>query len=566
MTNFTIGDYLVLRLKQIGVKHIFGVAGDYNMEFLDHIVNQPDIELVTTCNELNAAYAADGYGRINGIAALVTTFGVGELSAINGIAGAYAEHVPVVAITGSPSTKIQVTKALVHHTLGTGDFSMFARMYEKVTAAQAYLTPENATAEIDRVLGVCLQKKLPVYISLPMDVATQEVAAPTEPFMPPAFKSDSATLASAVDASVSMLENASKPVILADVGVDRYHLQEELRSLLSATGYPYATMTMGKGLLEETHPQFIGIYNGAISKEYVRSRIEEADCVLSIGVLMTDFNTGKFSAKLDPSRTIEVHGQYLKIKDAAYNNVAMQDLLRALSKRLIKRDALTLDLKPAKENLDAGFITEFQPNSTAAITQKRFWYRLAQFLKEDDIVIAETGVCLFGGAVIPLPKGTTFVGQVLWGSIGYSVGSALGCALAKPTVRGASPIGEGIASQERRSILLVGDGSFQMTAQELSTMLRYDLKPIIILINNDGYTIERDIHGEKMPYNDIQPWKYHKLHEVFGNNGWGVKVSTESEFELALQHAEQSRDKLAFIEVVTDKMDSPEVLLKMLQK
>ncbi|KYC35420.1 indolepyruvate decarboxylase [Scytonema hofmannii PCC 7110] len=558
MTNFTVGDYLVLRLKQIGVKHIFGVAGDYNMEFLDHIVNQSGIELVTTCNELNASYAADGYGRINGIAAVVTTFGVGELSAINGIAGAYAEHVPVVAMTGAPSTKIQSQRSLVHHTLGTGDFSIFAQMYEKVTAAQAYLTVENATAEIDRVLGVCLLKKLPVYISLPMDVALTEVTAQSDPFIPPVFKSDRATLAEAIDASVTMLEKAVKPVILADVGVDRYRLHEELRSLLATTGYPYATMTMGKGLLEETHPQFIGIYNGAISDDYVRRRIEEADCVLSIGVLMTDFNTGKFSAQLDPGRTIEVHGQYLKIKRAMYNNVAMQDFLPALSKRLLKRNAETLDLKPKKENLDTGFTTPFQPNSTAAITQQRFWYRFAQFLQEDDIVVAETGTSLFGSAVIPLPKGTTFVGQVLWGSIGYSVGSALGCALAKPT--------EGIAAPQRRSILLVGDGSFQMTAQELSTMLRYDLKPIIFLINNDGYTIERDIHGERMLYNEIQPWKYHKLHEVFGNNGWSAKVGTESELELALQQVEQNRDKLAFIEVVMDKMDNPEILLKMLQK
>jgi len=551
MTNCTIGDYLVLRLQQIGVKHIFGVPGDYNMEFLDQIVNQSGMEWIGTCNELNAAYAADGYGRINGIAALATTFGVGELSAINGIAGAYAEHVPVVAITGSPATKIQKTGALVHHTFGTGDFSMFARMYEKVTAAQAYLTLENATAEIDRVLGICLLKKLPVYISIPMDVTLQEVPAPTEPLIPPVFESDLATLAEAVDASVSILDKAEKPVILADLGVDRYRLHQELRSLLAATGYPYATMTMGKGLLEETHPQFIGIYNGAISEDYVRRRVEEADCVLSIGALMTDFNTGKFSAKLDPSRTIEVHGQYLKIKHAVYNNVAMQDFLPALSKQLKHRDRKTLSLKSAQENLDAGFITPFQPNSTVAITQQRFWYRLAHFLKEDDIVVAETGVCLFGASVIPLPKGTTFVGQVLWGSIGYSVGSLLGCAIAAP---------------QRRSILLVGDGSFQMTAQELSTILRYDLKPIILLINNDGYTIERDIHGATMPYNDIQQWNYHKLHEIFANNGWGIKVSSEEELESALQKAEQCRDKLVFIEVVMDKMDSPEILLKMLHK
>jgi TPP-dependent 2-oxoacid decarboxylase len=545
----TVSDYLVLRLKQIGVKHIFGVAGDYNMGFLDYVVNQEGIELVTTCNELNAAYAADGYSRVNSIAALVTTFGVGELSAMNGIAGAYAEHVPVVTITGSPSTQIQSSGALVHHMSKTGDFSMFARMYEQTTAAQTCLTPENAAAEIDRVLGVCLLHKLPVYISLPTDVAEAQVTEPSASFVMPAFQSDPTALNEAVNASVSLLDRASKPVIIADVEVDRYRLQGELRSLLEATGYPYATMNMGKGVLEETHPQFIGIYNGAASDDYVRNRIEAADCVLSLGALMSDLNTGMFSAKLDPSRTIEVHGQSLKMKSALYSPVAMQDFLPALSKRLKHRDAATLDLKPQQEHLNAGFTTSFQPDSTAAIAQQRFWYRLAQFLKADDIVAAESGTCFFGSAVIPLPRGTTFIGQTLWASIGYAVGAALGCAIAAP---------------QRRTILLVGDGAFQMTAQELSTMLRHDLKPIIILLNNDGYTSERGIHGELMPYNDIQRWHYHKLHEVFGSNGWGVKVTTETELEAALQHAEQNRDKLSFIEVVMDKMDCPENFLKLL--
>ncbi|MGF2035591.1 MAG: alpha-keto acid decarboxylase family protein [Nostoc sp. CmiVER01] len=558
MAKFTVSDYLLLRLEQIGIKHIFGVAGDYNMEFLDYIVNHNSIELIPTCNELNASYAADGYGRLNGIAALVTTFGVGELSAINGVAGAYAEHVPVVAITGAPATKIQALGSLVHHTLGTGDFSIFARMYQQVTVAQAYLTNENAATEIDRVLGICLLKKLPVYISIPMDVALNEVSAPSENFIPPVFQSDGATIAEIVDVSVNILEKASQPIILADIGVARYHLHEQLRELLTATGYPYATMNMGKGLLEETHPQFIGIYNGAASQESVRKRIEQADCVLTIGALMTDFNTGKFSAKLDPSQTIEVHGHYVKVKHALYNNVAMADVLSALSQRLQRRDPQTLNFKSAAENLDAGFIMPMEGGSSAPITQQYFWHRFAHFLQEDDIIVAETGTCLFGVSIVPLPKGATFVGQVLWGSIGYSVGSLLGCALAKPTA--------GIAASQRRSILLVGDGSFQMTAQELSTILRYNLKPIIFLINNDGYTIERDIHGERMPYNDIQPWNYHQLPKVFAGNGWGIKVSTESQLDKALQTAQQNRDQLAFIEVVMDKMDSPEVLLKMLQQ
>jgi len=210
-----------------------------------------------------------------------------------------------------------------------------------------------------------------------------------------------------------------------------------------------------------------------------------------------------------------------------------------------------MDIKPVQENLNAGFTTSFQPNSSAPIKLEQFWQRLAHFFKENDIVVADIGVSFFGALLVPFPKGTTFVGQLLWASIGYSLGAVLGCAIAAP---------------QRRSILFIGDGSFQMTAQELSTLLRYDLKPIIFLINNDGYTIERDIHGEKMPYNDIQRWNYHKLHEVFGDNGWGIKASTESELDSALQQAEQNRDSLAFIEVVMDKMDNPENLLKLLQQ
>ncbi len=549
-TKLTVGNYLLLRLRQVGIKHIFGVPGDYNMEFLDSIVTIDGIDWVGNCNELNAAYAADGYARMNGVAALVTTFGVGELSAMNGIAGAYAEYVPVVAITGSPAIKKQSSGALLHHTLGTGDFTMFAQMFEKITVAQAYLTAENATTEIDRVLHTCLLKKQPVYISLPTDVALAEVTVPSSEFVPLVAESDRATLDEALDVSVKMLESAEKPVILADIGVDRYRLHHELRDLLAATGYPYATMSMGKALLEETHPQYIGIYNGAVSDNDVRKRIEAADCVLSIGTYLTDFNTGKFSAQLDPSRTIEVHGEYLKIKRALYNNVAMQGFLPALSKRLKHRDAISLNIKPVKESLPTGFTTPFQAHSSP-IKQERFWQRIAHFLQEDDIIVADIGVAFFGALLVPFPKGSTFVGQLLWASIGYSLGAVLGCAIAAPN---------------RRSILFIGDGSFQMTAQELSTLLRYDLKPIIFLINNDGYTIERDIHGEKMPYNDIQRWNYHKLPEVFGNNSWSVKVGTESELETALQQVEQNRDKLTFIEVVMEKMDNPENLLKLLQQ
>lgn len=545
MVRVTIGEYLLHRLRELGVRHIFGVPGDYNLGFLDHIEADPDLAWIGTCNELNAAYAADGYARIAGAGALVTTFGVGELSALNGVAGSFAEYVPVVAITGAPSTAVQGSGAMMHHTLGTGDFAVFARMYEQVTTAQAHLTQDNAAAEIDRVLGVCLRRKQPVYISLPADIAAAKIEAPRAPLPPSEYSSDPDALEEAVAAAVEFLEGAERPAVLADVGVDRYRQQGSLRRLLQATGYPWATMTMGKGVLEETNPQFIGLYDGALSDAYVRGRIEEADCILTIGTLLTDFNTGGFSAKLDPGRTIEVRGATLKIRRALYHQVAMRDVLPALASRLRHRPSAELDIRPAAQSLDPGFLEPFVPQAGAPITQRRFWHRLSRFLREGDVVLAEAGTALFGAVVMPLPPGVSFVSQLLWASIGYTLGATVGAAMAAPS---------------RRCVLLIGDGALQFTVQELSTALRHGIAPMVFVLDNGGYTVERIIRGPAQAYNDVQPWNYHRLPEVLGESGLGMRATSEDELEKALQQAEQHEDRLRILSVVMDRMDCPDLL------
>ena len=549
MTRVTIGEYLLNRLAELGVGHVFGLPGDYNLGFLDQVMAHPDIAWIGTCNELNAAYAADGYGRIQGLAALATTFGVGELSAINGIAGAFAEYVPVVAITGAPATATQGTGALVHHTLGTGDFTVFGRMYERVTAAQAYLTTENAAAEIDRVLTVCLMRKQPVYISLPADVASAGVPAPAVPLTRPSYRSDPSALAEAIEASVEMLEAAQNPAILADVGVDRYRLHGAFRSLLEATGYPYATMTMGKGLLEETHPQFIGLYGGALGdpvrapadrRRRLRPDDRRADDRLQHRRLLG--NPRSRPLDRDPRLLPEDQARPLRGGGDARRPAGAGGAAAAAP-------PTSLDLRPASARLDPGFNRPFVVDADMPITQRRFWHRLSGFLEEGDIVLAEAGTALFGAAEMPLPAGATFICQLLWASIGYTLGALLGT---------------GFAAAERRSILVIGDGALQLTAQELSTMLRHGLTPVIFVINNDGYTVERVIHGAEQAYNDVQPWSYHRLTDVLGGqSGLGVRVTTEGELEAALAHAAQVRDRLVLIEVVMDRMDCPDLLRKL---
>jgi pyruvate decarboxylase/indolepyruvate decarboxylase len=547
MHRVTVGEYLLHRLGEVGLRHAFGVPGDYNLSFLDQVEADTRIAWIGCCNELNAAYAADGYARMAGLGAVATTFGVGELSAINGVAGSFAEYVPVVAITGAPSLAVQGSGAMMHHTLGTGDFSVFARMYERVTAAQAFLTRENAAAEIDRVLTICLRRKQPVYISLPADVASASIEAPDAPLPAWDYSSDPEALAEAVDATVAFLNAAERPVVLADVGVTRYRMQDALRRLLDATGYPWATMIMGKGLLEETHPRYIGLYNGAMSDPYVRARIEEADGILTIGTLLSDFNTGGFSAKLDPARTIQVRGATLRIRRALYEKVAMRDVLPLLSQRLRRRDDSRSDVEQAGARLDHGFIAPFVAEAGAPITQRRFWHRLSRFIGADDVVLAEAGTALFGAATMPLPPGATFISQLLWASIGYTLGAMLGTSLAAPL---------------RRSVLLIGDGAMQFTVQELSTALRLGTAPVVFVLNNNGYTVERVIRGPTQAYNDIQPWHHHRIAEVFGGDAIGLRVATEDELEQALSEATQCRNRMTVIDAVMDKMDCPDLLQK----
>ncbi|MDO9106723.1 MAG: thiamine pyrophosphate-binding protein [Methylovulum sp.] len=539
-SDITVADYLIFRLKEIGVDHLFGVPGDFVLGFFNQVLKS-DLAYVGTCNELNAAYAADGYARIRGVGAFSSTYGVGELSAINGVAGAFAERVPIVVITGSPATINFRTRPLLHHTLG--DYQIPLRLYEKITAASTELvSAEMAPAEIDRVLSVCLSHQQPVYISLPADVVMMKCRYPEAFQFPPDLGSDPEVLHEAINEATVMLNNADKPVVVGDVELIRFKLQKPFADFIDKTGFPYATMMLGKSVLSEQHPQFIGLYQGERSRDYVKNRVESADCILQLGALLTDFNTGGFTAELDDVKTISVNIRSVKIKHHVYENVSLHDFILGLTENLTRRDSITLNIQSATDGCVHRRSEQYCADGNKPLTIKRFFDRMSHFIEDDAIVVAETGVSLFSAAELLLPKGATFIGQTFYGSIGYSIGATLGAAM---------------AAKARQVVLFVGDGSFQVTGQDLSTMIRNHLKPVIFLINNDGYTIERVISDH--PYNDIQPWQYHKLVEVFGG-GLGFDVHSEDELEEALAIAATS-DQLMFIEIHTGRLDCPESLV-----
>ncbi|WP_128854626.1 alpha-keto acid decarboxylase family protein [Bacillus sp. CDB3] len=546
--QYTVSTYLLDRLSELGIEHIFGVPGDYNLAFLDDVLAHEKLKWIGNCNELNAAYAADGYARIKGVAALITTFGVGELSAINGIAGSYAENVPVIKITGTPTTTVIENGELVHHTLGDGKFDHFSNMYREITVAQTNLTPEHAAEEIDRVLRACWNEKRPVHINLPIDVYNKPINKPTEPILNHPIVSNKDALDKMLLHATSKINSAKKPVILADFEVNRFHADEDLHQFVEKTGFPIASLSMGKGIFSEKHPQFIGIYTGDGSPPYLRKRVDESDCIISIGVKLTDTITGGFTQGFTKEQVIEIHPYTVKIIDKKYGPVVMKDVLQHLSDSIEHRNEETLEIKSFISE-SSSITKEFNPKAQI-VTQQRFWQQLYHFLQENDVLIAEQGTPYFGSAAIPLPNNATYVGQPLWGSIGYTLPALLGTQLANVT---------------RRNILIIGDGSFQLTVQELSTILRQNLKPIIFLINNNGYTVERAIHGQNQPYNDIQMWDYTKLANVFGSEEKSLTFKVENEIELAevFNKISFNMNRLIFIEVVMSQGDQPELLAKL---
>ncbi|HBD80955.1 MAG TPA: indolepyruvate decarboxylase, partial [Leclercia adecarboxylata] len=322
-TPYTVADYLLDRLTDCGADHLFGVPGDYNLQFLDHVIASPDIGWVGCANELNAAYAADGYARCKGFAALLTTFGVGELSAMNGIAGSFAEHVPVLHIVGAPGSASQKKGELLHHTLGDGEFRHFYKMSEPVTVAQAHLTEQNACYEIDRVLTEMLRERRPGYIMLPADVAKKPATPPVSALIDRLYESDSFRLDAFRQAAEKRLAASERTALLADFLVLRYGLQSQLQRWVEQTPMAHATLLMGKGIFDERKPGFAGTYSGSASAAGVNEAIEGADTVICVGTRFTDTLTAGFTHKLTPQQTIDVQPHASRIGDVWYTGIPM---------------------------------------------------------------------------------------------------------------------------------------------------------------------------------------------------------------------------------------------------
>ncbi len=502
----SVGEYLTRRLEQVGVRHYFAVPGDFNLMLLDQLLKSPRLEFIGCCNELNAGYAAEGYARSHGVGALVVTYSVGGLSALNAVACAYAEDLPIIVISGGVNSNSEADGHIIHHSLGEVRYDYQRQIYEHVTAgAFAIHRLEDAAVMIDRAIDTALRRRKPVYLEIDCNLAALDASAPTPRDFRTVWPSDPSALAAAVAHAARLLKGASRPVLVAGPRLRPPEVQAAFRRLADAAGYAVAVQPAAKGMFPEDHPSYAGMYWGPVSSPGVASLVESADAYLFAGGILSDYSTTGYSALIDPKKLLLGGPDEVRLPGACYTGIALADFLAALAEKVRPNRTSLESFARGRTGLAPVAGASGAPDSP--LTMRAVVAKVQSLLGERTALLVETGDSWFNGLKMKLPRGARFEIQFQAGSIGWccpaTLGYELGCA--SPT----------------RVIAMIGDGSFQLTAQEVSTMVRHGTKPIIVLLNNRGYTIEAEIHDG--PYNRIKNWDYAGLMKVFNaDDGAGL--------------------------------------------
>jgi indolepyruvate decarboxylase len=537
----TISSYLIQKLYECGVNHVFGIPGDYILGFYNQLLHSNKLKIINTCDELAAAFAADAYARVKGFGALCITYCVGGLKVVNATAQAYAEKSPVAVISGAPGIKERTKNPLLHHMVR--DYETQQRIFEHITVASTLLNNcRTAAAEIDRVLSMALRYKRPVYIELPRDMVSSPVPDISTPMNDGHEELiDPMAMSEAVQEATCMINSSQKPVFIAGVEIQRFGLQDQVLKLVEKTGIPVVATILSKSVLSEDHPAYLGLYEGAMGYEWVREYVESSDCLILLGAFMTDIDFGISATPLDPKNIIYVTSERLTIRYHNFDNVGLQAFITNLIAADIRaREAL--DLRNRNNRFASNYLS---PEIGKKITVQRLFQRLASFITPDTIVIADVGDSLFGSLDLVIHRDTEFLGAAFYASMGFAVPACIGAQLANPKLR---------------PLVIVGDGAFQMTGMEISTAVRYHLNPIIIVLNNGGYGTERRLLDG--PFNDLQRWQYKAIPEIVGG-GKGFLINTEDEFDSALTAAFQHLEAFCLLDVRLDPNDGSDALQRL---
>ncbi len=541
--NLSIGQYLIQRLQDYGIRDVFGIPGDYVLSFYGMLEASP-VNVVGCTREDCAGFAADAYARLTGMGAVCVTYCVGGLSVCNSIAGAFAEKSPVVVISGAPGLNERQNNPLLHHKVR--DFRTQIEVFDKFTIAAAEITdPMTAFAEIDRVLDAADRFKRPVYIELPRDMV-HVVPPVTHVYRGHLWTPDPKATAEAVKETVSRINQAKNPVIVAGVELHRFGLQNELLRLAEATSIPVAATMLGKSVISEQHPLYLGLYEGALGNPEVTAFVESSDLILLLGTFLTDINLGVYTANLDVERCVYATSEQMQISYHHFHQVAFEGYLKALNSETLKKT----DRQIPQAILQRRQRPAFQCERDSPLRVSRIMACLDERLDNNTIVIADVGDSLFAATELTTHEHGEFLSPAYYTSMGFSLPAALGAVAARP---------------DHRVLVLVGDGAFQMTGQELSSLCRSGHSPVVIVFDNHGYGTERYLHEGDWKYNEINPWAYHKLPEVYGR-GRGYLVQTEGDFVDALEAAWQSPEGPQLIHVKLEENDASQTLMNLARR
>jgi TPP-dependent 2-oxoacid decarboxylase len=575
MSEFSqnVGSYLIQRLYDNGVRHIFGVPGDFVLGFYQELVQSNKLKVINTCDEQGAGFAADAYARINGLGAVCVTYCVGGLKIVNTTAQAFAEKSPLVVISGAPGMKERQKNPLLHHKVR--DFDTQQKIFEHVTVDSVLIdNPSTAAKDIDRVLSSAIRYKRPVYIELPRDKVLEPIPIYNQDqYMDSSstkysksvkeggeFETDMDSMQEALGEAIEMINSSKQPVIVAGVELHRFGLQDKLLHLTAKTNIPVVATVSSKSVISEDHRLYLGLYEGAMGHQSVREYVESSDCLILLGALMTDIDFSISPTPIEPSKSIYVTSEKLSIKHHNFENILLRDFLTSLIEAPLGRKNVAIvgkqdeDTNMIRRNNDydnrcygsSKYMMHFAAIKNQKITIKRLFERLNLSITDNVIVIADVGDSLFGALNLTIHGQTDFLSPAYYSSMGFAVPAAIGAQLANPILR---------------PIVIVGDGAFQMTGMEVSTISRFALNPVIIVLNNNGYGTERPMVDG--PFNDVLPWSYYRIPEVIGH-GKGFVIETEGQLEEVLSAAENIYSKeLCILDVHLDIHDSSPALQRL---
>src|ERR1051325_7551960 len=548
-----VAGYLIQRLYDLGVRHIFGVPGDFVLGFYHELIQSNKLEVINTCDEQGAGFAADAYARIHGLGVVCVTYCVGGLKVVNAAAQAFAEKSPLVVISGAPGIKERKKNPLLHHKVR--DFDTQQKIFKHLTIDSVLIdNPRTAAKDIDRVLSSAIRYKRPVYIELPRDMTSTPIPISREQFADSStystttkeeeYETDMDSMQEAIAEAVAMINSSKRPVIIAGVEIQRFALQDKLLQLAIRANIPVVATVLSKSVISEVHPLYLGVYEGAMGHESVKEYVESSDCLILLGALMTDINFSISPTPIEQSNSIYVTSEKLSIKHHNFDNILSQDFLASLIEAsLAIKDFVIVGKQSNTNNYNN---KHFSVARNQKITVKRLFERLNFSITDSSIVIADVGDSLFGSLDLTIHGQTDFLSPAYYCSMGFAVPAAIGAQLAKPLLR---------------PIVIVGDGAFQMTGMEISTITRFALNPVIIVLNNNGYGTERPMLDG--PFNDVLRWNYYRIPEIIGH-GKAFLIETEGQLEDSLSAAEKFYSKeLCILDVRLDPHDGSPALQRL---